>query len=179
MTTLKEKTKVKDKLKAVPEKVEANAKQQNLQTVIPHLVCAGAADAIAFYKKAFGAVEIMRMPGKDGKLIHASIEIRGAKIMMTDEMPEHGVLSPKSLGGTPATIHLYVHDVDTFFDRAVKAGATVKMPVADMFWGDRYGVIQDPFGHSWSVATHLRDMTAEEIQEAMKNAPLSCPAAEA
>jgi uncharacterized glyoxalase superfamily protein PhnB len=153
-------------------KPKASAKKRkDLQAITPHLVCAGAADAIDFYKEAFGAVETMRMPGKDGKLMHAAIEIGGASVMLVDEMPEWGALSPKSLKGTPVTIHLYVDDVDAFVDRAVKAGATVKMPVADMFWGDRYGVIADPFGHSWSVATHLRDMTAKEIEEAMKNAP--------
>jgi uncharacterized glyoxalase superfamily protein PhnB len=152
-------------------KPKAAAKRKNLQAVIPHLVCAGAADAIEFYKKAFGAVEMMRMPGKDGKLMHASVQIGGGSVMLVDEMPEWGALSPKSLNGTPVTIHLYVEDVDAFVARAVKAGATLKMPVTDMFWGDRYGVIVDPFGHSWSIATHQRDMTVEEIQDAMKNMP--------
>jgi PhnB protein len=92
---------------------------------------------------------MMRLPGKDGKLLHAAIQIGRASIMLVDEMPEWGALSPKSLKGTPATIHLYVDDVDAFVDRAVNAGATLKMPVADVFWGDRYGVIVDPFGHSW------------------------------
>jgi len=138
---------------------------------MPHLVCAGAADAIEFYKRAFGAVETFRLPGKDGKLMHAAVQIGRAEIMLVDEMPEWGALSPKSLNGTPVTIHLYVDDVDAFFERAVAAGATVKMPVADMFWGDRYGVIHDPFGHSWSIATHIRDMTAEEVQEALQNLP--------
>jgi PhnB protein len=153
----------------VQEKPEANPKYQRLQPVTPHLVCAGAADAIEYYKKAFGAVEMMRLPGKDGKLIHAAIQIGGASIMLVDEAPDWGALSPKSLKGTPVTIHLYVDDADAFVERAVEAGATIKMPVADMFWGDRYGVIQDPFGHKWSIATHLRDMNAQEIQEAMKH----------
>jgi PhnB protein len=152
-------------------KPKAAAKRKELQSVTPHLVCAGAAEAIEFYKKAFGAVETMRLPGKDGKLMHAAIQIGGATIMLVDEMPEWGALSPKSLNGTPVTIHLYVEAVDAFFDRAVKAGATAKMPVADMFWGDRYGVLVDPFGHNWSVATPLREMTAEEIQEALKHMP--------
>jgi PhnB protein len=142
-----------------------------LPPVTPHLVCAGAADAISFYSKAFGAVEAMRLPAKDGKLMHAAIKIGDASIMLVDEMPEWGALSPKSLQGTPVTIHLYVEDVDAFVERAVQAGATLKMPVADMFWGDRYGIIVDPFGHSWSVATRQRDLTAEEIQEAHKNMP--------
>jgi uncharacterized glyoxalase superfamily protein PhnB len=134
----------------------------------PHLVCAGAAEAIAFYKKAFDAVEMFRLAGPGGKLMHASIQICGCSVMLVDEAPQWGTLSPKSLNGTPVTIHLFVDDVDAVVDRAVKAGATVKMPVADMFWGDRYGVIQDPFGHNWSVATHLRDMSEQEIREAMK-----------
>jgi PhnB protein len=150
---------------------KAAAKRKDLQAVTPHLVCAGAAEAIEFYKKAFGAVETTRLSGKNGRLMHASIQIGGATVMLADEMPEWGSLSPKSLNGTPVTIHLYVDDVDAFVDRAAKAGATVKMPVADMFWGDRYGIIVDPFGHSWSVATHLRDMTAEEIKEAMNSLP--------
>jgi PhnB protein len=161
-------------------KTKAAAQQhKELPAVKPHLVCAGAADAIKFYKKAFGAVETMRLPGKDGRLMHAAIQIGRASIMLVDEMPEWGALSPKSLKGTPVTIHLYVDDVDAFVDRAVKAGATLKMPVADMFWGDRYGVIVDPFGHSWSVATHQRDMTAEEIQEALKSVPPCGEAAKA
>jgi PhnB protein len=158
------------------KKTRIAAKRKDLQPVTPHLVCAGAAEAIAFYKKAFGAVETMRLPGKDGKLMHAAIQIGKGTIMLVDEMPEWGALSPKSLNGTPVTIHLFVDDVDAFFDRAVKAGATAKMPVADMFWGDRYGVLVDPFGHNWSVATHLRDMTPDEIQEALKQMPACGPA---
>ena len=145
-------------------KPKAAAKRKQPQAVTPHLVCAGAAEAIEFYKKAFGAVEVMRLPGKDGRLMHAAVEIGRATIMLADEMPEWGALSPKSLKGTPVTIHLYVDDVDAFFERAVAAGATAKMPVADMFWGDRYGVLVDPFGHSWSVATPQREVTPEEIR---------------
>jgi PhnB protein len=166
-------------LTRTPKKPKTAAKRNELPAVTPHLVCAGAADAIAFYRKAFGAVETMRLPGKDGKLMHAAIEIGRASIMLVDEMPEWGALSPKSLKGTPVTIHLYVDDVGAFVDRAVKAGAALKMPVADMFWGDRYGVIVDPFGHSWSIATHQRDMTAEEIQEALKSMPPCAEAAKA
>jgi PhnB protein len=143
---------------------------EGMHTLSPHLVCAGAAEAIEFYKKAFGAIEMVRLPGKDGKLMHAAILICGSSVMLVDEAPEWGALSPKSLKGTPVTIHLFVDDVDAFVERAVGAGATVKMPVADMFWGDRYGVIEDPFGHSWSVATHLRDLSEQELQEAMRRA---------
>jgi len=140
-----------------------------MHTVTPHLVCAGAADAIEFYKKAFGAVEGGRMPGPDGKkLMHAMIRIEGSAVMLVDEMPEWGALGPKSLKGSPVTLHLYVKDVDAFVQRAVGAGAKVTMPVADMFWGDRYGKLEDPFGHHWSVATHIRDMTPAEMQQAMQ-----------
>ena len=147
------------KVKPIPEGMSA---------VTPHLVCAGAADAIEFYKKAFGAVEEIRLPGPGGKLMHAMIRVGGAAIMLVDEAPEWGMLGPKALKGSPVTIHLFVPDVDAFVARAVKAGATVTMPVADQFWGDRYGTLEDPFGHHWSVGTHLRDMTPAQMQEAMK-----------
>ena len=150
-----------------PVKSAAKKDHNRTSAVSPHLVCAGAAKAIEFYKKAFGAIEVLRLPGRDGKLIHAALEINGATVMLTDEAPDWGALSPLALKGTPVTIHLMVVDVDAVIARAVKAGATLKMPVADMFWGDRYGVVVDPFGHSWSVATHLRDMTVAEIQKAM------------
>jgi uncharacterized glyoxalase superfamily protein PhnB len=138
------------------------------QTITPHLVCGGAADAIEFYKRAFGAKENMRLQGANGKLMHASICVGDASVMLVDELPEWGSLSPITLGGSPVTIHLYVDDVDAFVERAVKAGALLRMPVEDMFWGDRYGVIEDPFGHKWSIATHIRDMSGDEIAEAMK-----------
>lgn len=143
----------------------------DLQAVTPHLVCRGAAEAIEFYKRAFGAVEEMRLPAPDGRLMHASIKIGAARIMLVDENPEWGSLSPLALRGSPVTVHLYVDDVDAVFERAVAAGATAKMPVSDMFWGDRYGALVDPFGHHWSIATHKRDMTAEEIAEAFKALP--------
>ena len=119
----------------------------------PHLVCAGSADAIEFYKRAFGAIEMVRLPGPDGKLVHASVTINGAMVMLVDENPDYGLLSPKALGGTAVTIHLIVTDADGVADRAVQAGATLQMPVQLMFWGDRYGVVEDPFGHKWSIAT--------------------------
>jgi uncharacterized glyoxalase superfamily protein PhnB len=139
-----------------------------MHTVTPHLVCAGAADAIEFYKKAFGAVEGGRLPGPNGRLMHAMIRIGESVVMLVDEMPEWGALGPKALKGSPVTIHLYVEDVDAVVKRAVDAGAKVTMPVADQFWGDRYGKLEDPFGHHWSVATHLRELSAEEMQQAMK-----------
>jgi PhnB protein len=147
------------KVKAIPDGMTA---------VTPHLVVAGAAQAIDWYKKAFGATEEMRMPGPDGRLMHACIRINGAAVFLVDEMQEWGAVGPKSLKGSPVTIHLMVEDADATFDRAVKAGATVTMPLADQFWGDRYGCLDDPYGHKWSVATHVRDVTPAEIQQAMK-----------
>lgn len=146
------------KVKPIPE---------DMHTVTPHLVCAGASDAIAFYVKAFGAVEAARIPGPDGKLMHAMVRIGDSAVMLVDENPEWKALGPKAIGGTPVTLHLYVEDADAVFARAVAAGAEAKMPVSEMFWGDRYGVLTDPFGHSWSIATHVRDATPEEMQAAM------------
>ena len=140
---------------------------QGMHSVTPHLVCAGAAQAIEFYKQAFGAIEKGRMPGPDGRLMHAAVKIGDSTVMLVDEMPQWGALGPKSLKGSPVTIHLYVEDVDSFVARAVKAGAKVTMPLADQFWGDRYGKLEDPFGHHWSVATHQRDVTPEEMKKAM------------
>lgn len=148
------------KVKPVPD---------DMHTITPHLICAGAADAIDFYKKAFNAVEEVRLPGPGGKLMHAMIRIEGSAVMLVDEMPEWCAQGPKLLKGSPVTIHIYVPNVDSFVARAVAAGAKITMPVADMFWGDRYGKLEDPFGHHWSVATHVRDVSPEEAQEAMKN----------
>jgi PhnB protein len=141
---------------------------QGMHSVTPHLVCAGAAKAIEFYKHAFGAEECARLPGPDGRLMHAAVKIGDSHVMLVDEMPEWGALGPKALKGSPVTIHLYVDDVDAVVARAVKAGAKVTMPVADQFWGDRYGKLEDPFGHHWSVATHVRDVSMEEAQKAMR-----------
>jgi len=141
-----------------------------MHTVTPHLVCAGASDAIAFYEKAFGAKEGARLAMPDGKIMHAAVTIGDSMIMLHDEMPEHGALGPKARGGTSVTIHLQVDNADALFERATKAGAKVIMPIADMFWGDRYGLVEDPFGHSWSIATHIKDLTPDEIREAAKNA---------
>jgi uncharacterized glyoxalase superfamily protein PhnB len=141
---------------------------QGMHSVTPHLVCAGAAKAIEFYKQAFGAEEGARLPGSDGRLMHATVKIGDSQVMLVDEMPEWGALGPKSLKGSPVTIHLYVDDVDAVVARAVQAGAKVTMPVADQFWGDRYGKLEDPFGHHWSVATHVRDVSMEEAQKAMR-----------
>ena len=139
---------------------------EGMHTITPHLICKGAADAITFYTKAFNAVELGRMPGPDGKLIHAMLRIGDSPLMLVDEFPEWGSKSPATLGGTPVAIHLYVADADAAFAQAVAAGATVRMPLADMFWGDRYGVVIDPFGHQWSIATHIKDMSPQEMAEA-------------
>jgi Uncharacterized protein conserved in bacteria len=141
-----------------------------MHAVTPHLVCAGAADAIEFYKKAFNAVEMGRMPGPEGKLVHALIRIGDSSVMLVDEFPDWGSFGPKSLKGSPVTIHLYVEDVDATVQRAVAAGAKVTMPLDDTFWGDRYGKLEDPFGHHWSVATHVRDVSPEEMQRAAQKA---------
>jgi uncharacterized glyoxalase superfamily protein PhnB len=140
---------------------------EDMHSVTPHLVCAGAAEAIEFYKKAFKAVEKVRMPGPGGKLMHAAVRIGDSTLMLVDENPQYGSLGPKSLKGSPVTIHLYVEDADATVAQAVAAGAKVTMPVQEMFWGDRYGQLEDPFGHRWSVATHVRDLTPEEIQRGM------------
>lgn len=141
---------------------------EGMHSVTPHLVCAGASAAIEFYKKAFGAEERGRMAGPDGRIMHAMLRIGDSPVMLVDEMPEWGSLGPKALKGTPVTLHLYVEDADAFVGRAAQAGAKVTMPVAEQFWGDRYGRIEDPFGHHWSVATHVRDVTQEEMKQAMQ-----------
>jgi PhnB protein len=141
---------------------------EGMHTVTPRLNCAGAADAIEFYQRAFGAVELSRMSGPDGKLIHARICIGDSVIMLNDEMPDWGAFGPKSLKGSPVSIHLYVEDADAAFDQVIAAGAKVTMPLDDMFWGDRYGKLEDPFGHQWSIGTHKRDVSPDEMQEAMK-----------
>lgn len=143
----------------------------------PHIVCNGAADAIEFYKQAFGANELMRLPGPDGRLMHASVQINGHMLMLVDEMKDMGALDPNSLGGSPVTLHLHVIDADAAIDRAAKAGATVVMPATDMFWGDRYGQVKDPWGHTWSIAHPLTDapLTGEALQEAAKDAMCGMP----
>ena len=142
---------------------------EGYRTVTPHLTIAGAAAAIEFYQQAFGAEEIVRMPGPGGKLMHAEIKIGDSFLMLTDEFPEFkemgGTLGPKARGGSSVTITLYVPDVDAVVARAVKAGAKLTMPVSDQFWGDRYGQLEDPFGHRWAVATHKEELTGDEIRE--------------
>jgi len=147
---------------------------EGYHTLSPYLVIKNAAAAIEFYKKAFGAKERGRMPGPDGRLMHAEIQIGDSVVMIHDEMPEYGSKSPQTLGGSPVSLFLYVSDADASFQQAVSAGAQVTMPLADMFWGDRYGKLLDPFGHEWSIATHKEDLTPEEVErrgrEAMSKA---------
>jgi PhnB protein len=144
------------------------------ESLIPHLVCDPCADAMEFYKRAFGAEEIDRVPAPDGRrIVHAAMRIGGSVVFLVDDFPEFSggkASSPKALNGTPVTIHRYVEDCDAAIRRAADAGATVTMPPDDMFWGDRYGVVSDPFGHDWSFATHVRDLSAADIQVAMKEA---------
>ena len=137
-------------------------------TVTPYLIIKGAAAAIEFYKKVFGAKELFRMPGPGGKVGHAELQIGDSRIMLADEHPEMGAKSPASFGGSPVGLMLYVEDVDARFNRAVAAGATVKKPLADQFYGDRSGTVSDPFGHQWTIATHKEDLSPEEIDRRMK-----------
>jgi len=143
------------KVKAVPE---------GFNTVSPTLIVPNCVEAIALYKKAFGAEEIARMPGPDGKsTMHAEMRLGNSTVMMSDESPQWGTKSPKALGGTPVSLHLYVEDADAIFKRAVSAGCTVTMPISDAFWGDRYGKVKDPFGHEWGIGTHKEDLSPEEM----------------
>lgn len=141
---------------------------EGMHTITPHLVCKGAVQAIEFYEKAFGAVEMFRLPSPGGGLAHAMVRIGNSMLMLVDEAPSMGALSPHTLGGTPVTIQLGVPDAASTMAQAEAAGATVKMPLTDMFWGALYGVLQDPFGHMWSVATQVRDMSPAEIEAAMQ-----------
>lgn len=157
-------------MNAVQEKLT----QSGVHSLSPHLICAGASDAIEFYKQAFGATEMMRIPGEQGKVMHARVSINGSSVMLVDENRDYGMLGPKELKGTPVTMHLIVDDADSVVDKAVAAGAKVIMPVADMFWGDRYGLLEDPFGHRWAVATPQRSMAKGELQQTAKAAMREC-----
>jgi len=134
-------------------------------TATPYLIIGGAGDAIEFYKKAFGATELFRFPTPDGKIGHAEIKIGDSPLMLADEYPEMGYKGPQSLGGSPVSIMIYVEDVDTIFNQAVAAGATVKEAVTDKFYGDRLGTVADPFGHVWHISTHKEDVSIEEMQK--------------
>jgi uncharacterized glyoxalase superfamily protein PhnB len=138
---------------------------EGYHTVTPYLMVRGAERAIAFYKKAFGAEELDRMPGPNGQgIVHAAIRIGNSNVFLGDEYPGMGGGAPETFGGSPVQLFLYVEDVDAAVERAVKAGATIKMPVTDMFWGDRYGKVADPFGYEWGLGTRKEILTQEEIQ---------------
>jgi PhnB protein len=143
---------------------------EGYSTVSPYLAVDGAAEAIEYYKKAFGAEETVRMNAPDGKIGHAELKIGDSHVMLSDPFPQASTTPPKELGGTSASIFMYVEDVDAVVQKAVDAGATVTMEVEDQFWGDRFGTITDPFGHLWSIATHVEDLTPEEIEERGKAA---------
>lgn len=154
-------------VKAVPD---------GFHTITPHLTVRDANRAIEFYKKAFGAQVLNVAPGPEGKVMHALLKIGDSMLMLNDEFPEHGgQLGPSTTAGSPVALHIYLDNVDAAFERAVSAGATVKMPLMDQFWGDRYGVVIDPFGHRWSLATHARDMSPEEMQQEQEKAFAKMP----
>jgi uncharacterized glyoxalase superfamily protein PhnB len=157
----------------MPEAVQAVP--AGFHTLTPHLTVRDADKALEFYKNALGAeiLHVARTP--DGKVMHASLRIGDSMLMLNDEFPEMGGLSPLSTGGAGVTIHIYTQDVDAAFNRAVSAGAEVKMPLMDQFWGDRYGMVADPFGHKWSLATHIKDMSQEEMQREQDEAMAKMP----
>ena len=144
-------------------------------SLTPHLTVRDADKALEFYKNALGAeiLNVARMP--DGKVMHAALRIGNSMLMLNEEMPEFGALSPLSNGGAGVTIHIYTENVDDAFNRAVNAGAKVAMPLMDQFWGDRYGLVTDPFGHKWSLATHVKDLSPEEMQRAQDQAMTNMP----
>jgi PhnB protein len=141
---------------------------EGYHSVTPYLIIKGATQAIDFYKKAFGATELFRMPAPEGKIGHAEIKIGDSPIMLADEFPEMGHKSPQTLGGSPISIMIYVTDVDTVFNQAIAAGGKEQRPVKDQFYGDRSGTLEDPFGHVWHVATHKEDVSPEEMERRMK-----------
>ena len=148
-----------DQVKAIPE---------GYHSVIANLTIQGASKAIEWYKQALGASELYRMPGPDGRIMHAEIKIGDSVVMVTDEMPEMGGKGPQALGGTPVSMMIYCEDCDAIFHRAVGAGASVRMPLEDAFWGDRWGMFTDPFGHVWSVATRKKNLSVPEMKRAME-----------
>lgn len=140
-----------------------NVKPDGYHSITPYLITDDASAAIEFYKAAFGATELMRLPGPGGKVMHAEIKVGDSPVMLADEFPEMGIRSAKSFGGSPVSLMIYTEDVDAMFAQALAAGATEKKPLADQFYGDRSGTIEDPFGHSWTIATHTEDISPEEI----------------
>jgi PhnB protein len=138
---------------------------EGYHTLTPYLAVDDAGKAIEFYKRAFGAAERVRMPTEDGKVAHAELEIGDSLIMLSDQFPQATVKPPKEIGGTSSGVFMYTENVDETVQQAIDAGATITMPVEDMFWGDRFGKVTDPFGHEWQIATHVEDLTEEEIQK--------------
>ncbi|QHQ37300.1 VOC family protein [Algicella marina] len=138
-----------------------------VHSVSPYLICKNAVAAIKFYSDAFGATEMMRLPAPDGRIMHACLKLNGASVMLSDEFPDHGVLSPATLGATPVLIHLIVDDADASMAQAENHGATIRLAAHDAFWGDRYGQLTDPFGHLWSISTPGNTKTPEEMQAAL------------
>ena len=148
-----------------------NAIPEGYHSVTPYLIVDGAAEAIRFYERAFGAVEVLRMPmGDTGKLAHAEVKIGDSHVMLSDEWPDMGMLGPKARGGATASLMIYAPDVDSAFARAIEAGATEERPPENQFWGDRMGTLVDPFGHRWTLATHVEDVSEEEMQRRMAEA---------
>jgi uncharacterized glyoxalase superfamily protein PhnB len=163
--------------KAAPRKKKVQAIPAKYGSVTPSLTVRGGSDAIAFYVKAFGAKELSRMPGPDGRIMHAELKFGDRIVMLNDEMPEMGSKSPQALGGTASGIVLYVKDVDAAHRRAVEAGARSTMEPADQFWGDRYSRLTDPFGHDWGLATHKEDVSPKEMMRRMAAMPPPSPPA--
>lgn len=149
---------------------ETQGYSNGVNALSPYLICLGADAAIDFYKRAFDADELIRLRAPNGKVMHACVRINGSTVMLGDEALDWGSYSPSHLNGTPVTLHLMVRDADAAIEKAVAAGAKVVMPAQDMFWGDRYGLVEDPFGHRWSLAHNRKAMTADEIRTAMAEA---------
>lgn len=163
---------MKKKAKATAKKAAKKARRaqpipKGYHVVTPHIVVPNADEALAWYGRAFGAKELYRMAAPDGKVMHAEMKIGDSIVMLSDEFPDRGLRSPKTLGGNASSLMIYTKDVDALFERAVGAGAKVTMPVADMFWGDRYGQLEDPFGHQWAIATHKEDVPPKEMAKRM------------
>jgi PhnB protein len=145
---------------------KASKALEDFHTITPHLTVRGVEEAVAFYSRAFGAAELYRNLAPDGKsIMHAELMLGDSRLLLHDEFPEQGEISPLGLASTGVKLHLYVDDVDDVFERAVAAGATVLMPLQDCFWGDRYAILRDPFGHRWSVATRIEDLSPRQLQE--------------
>lgn len=143
---------------------------EGFHTLTPHITVKDAARALDFYKAAFGAEEVVRMPGPGGKVMHAEIRIGDSRMLLNEEFLEMDVKGPGVYGGSPVTLHLYVEDADALVRQAASAGAKITMPVQDTFWGDRYGRLEDPFGHQWAIATRIREMSFQEMREASRKA---------